>query len=156
MKHLITAGLLTLHFFAGCNNAKEDKTTAAESSAPSKKETSSAATGSGQWKGSFSNGMKGATISFEVAGDSVKDLTFQGYWRCEGKLDLTTLGPSTAYPLQGNSFDGVIVEPKDGPAPFHFEVHGKLNDNKAEGTLQFVNTAAGCTTYKLNWTAEKQ
>jgi hypothetical protein len=107
--------------------------------------------GAGHWKGSFSNGMKGATISFDVDGKQVKDLTFKGYWRCDGKLELTTIGPSTAYAIKGKAVDGTIKE-----SGFYFEVHGNFNGNKASGTLRFAFVAGGCDTYKLNWTAEKQ
>ena len=52
--------------------------------------------------------------------------------------------------------DGVIVEPKDGPSPFCYDLHGSFDDDKAKGTLRISNVPAGCDTYKLNRTAEKE
>jgi hypothetical protein len=114
-----------------------------------KEDLSDAATS--HWKGTFSNGMKGAAISFDVEGNQVKDLAFKGYWRCDGKLELTTIGPSKGYAIKGTAVDGTIKE-----SGFYFEVHGNFNGNKASGTLRFAFVAGGCDTYKLNWTAEKQ
>jgi hypothetical protein len=108
-------------------------------------------TGSGRWKGTFSNGMKGATISFDVEGNEVKNLSFEGYWRCDGKLELTTIGPEKGYIIKGKAVDGTIRE-----SGFYFELHGTFNGNKASGTLRFAFVAGGCDTYKLNWTAKKQ
>jgi len=124
---------------------KEEKT----APAATKEESSNAA--AGHWKGSFSNGMKGATISFDVEKNQVKNLTFEGYWRCDGKLELTTIGPEAGYVIKGNAVDGTHKE-----SGFYFELHGKFNGNKASGKLRFAFVAGGCDTYELNWTAAKQ
>ena len=78
-------------------------------------------------------------------------MTFEGYWRCDGKLDLTTLGPEKSFPIKGNKVDGVIIE-----SGFYYELHGSVSGTKASGTLRIAYTGLGCDTYKLNWTAEKQ
>ena len=108
-------------------------------------------TAGNHWKGFFSNGMKGAKLSFDVKDGEVKDLTFQGYWRCERKLELTTLGPKKGFAIQGDKVDGIIKE-----SGFYYELHGSFSGNKASGTLRIAFTAGGCDTYKLNWTAEKE
>lgn len=156
MKTFFSVALLAF-LFAACN--PDDNATREEEetiSTTKKKKPKKNASSEGNWKGTFSNGMKGATISFEVDGDELKDLVFEGYWRCEGKLDLTTVGPEKSFTIEGNKVDGEIIEPEDGLAPYHFELHGKFDGNTAEGTLKIENVPAGCTTYKLNWTAEKE
>jgi len=152
MKHLLAA--LWLAFLIACNN---DKTTPV----PNSSESSSAGSSSnksGHWEGGFSNGLKGATISFDISedGKELKDLTFQGYWRCEGKLDLTTLGPEKSFTIQNNKVDGVIIEPENGAAPFRFELHGSFTGDSAEGSFRISNVPAGCDTYMLNWSAKKK
>jgi hypothetical protein len=89
MKHILTALFCTILF--ACNNT----TTTGKSAEPSSSSTTDASSNSsGHWEGSFSNGMKGAKISFDISDDGkeLRELTFQGYWRCDGSLDLTTLG----------------------------------------------------------------
>lgn len=153
MKTILSATLFTL-LLAACNSSESASVTSINkeerSIAVEQKEVSSDA-GKGRWKGSFSNGMKGATISFDVEGNQVKNVTFQGYWRCDGKLELTTIGPDKGYLIKGKTVDGTIKE-----SGFYFELHGAFNGNKASGTLRFAFVAGGCDTYKLNWTAEKE
>ena len=148
MKHLLTLWLLPL--FSFCHDGKGAANEIIRNEASVQRETT-AAPPSGNWKGSFSNGMKGAKLSFDVKNGEVKDLTFQGYWRCDGKLELTTLGPEKGFAIKGNSVDGILKE--EG---FYFELHGTFTGNKASGTLRIAFVAGGCDTYKLNWTAEKQ
>lgn len=111
-----------------------------------------------KFEGTFSNGMKGAKISFILSADGkkLKDLTFQGYWRCDGKLELTTVGPSEnkSFPVINGKVDGIIVEPENGGATaFRFELHGTINGKQASGTFRMNINALACDTYKLNWTA---
>lgn len=141
-----------------CSNDKNNKTenTSLESSSSSSANSSSSA---GHWEGTFSNGMKGAKISFDISKDQkeVKELTFQGYWRCQGKLDLTTLGPKKSFLIQNNKVDGVIVEPEGGGATaIRYELHATINGDKVEGTFRMNLNALGCDTYKLNFTAKKK
>lgn len=152
MKHSLTALCFVLLF--ACNN---DKTISAPNSSKSSSAASSS-NNSGHWEGNFSNGLKGATISFDISedGKELKNLTFQGYWRCEGKLDITTLGPEKSYTIENNKVDGVIIEPENGAAPFRFELHGSFTGDSAEGTFRISNVPAGCDTYVLNWSAKKK
>lgn len=152
MKTILSVALFSF-LFSACNSSgnasiasnKEQTINNAD------KKDSNGDVSSGRWKGTFSNGMKGATISFEVDGNKMKDLTFQGYWRCAGKLEQTTIGPGTAYVIKGKTAEGTIKE-----SGFYFEVNGNFNGSKASGTLRFAFVAGGCDTYKLNWTAEKE
>jgi hypothetical protein len=155
MKHMLTAFCAVLLF--ACNNDKGTST----QNIPSESSSSANAVsnGGGHWEGTFSNGMKGAKISFDISkdGKELKDLTFEGYWRCDGKLDLTTLGPEKSFAVENNKVDGVIVEPEDGGASAaRFELHAAINDDKAEGTFRMNINGLGCDTYQLNWTASKK
>lgn len=118
--------------------------------------TTQKAAKSGKFRGSFSNGYKETFISFEVEDNRLKDLTFDGYWRCDGSIDRTTLGPEKSFDIVDGQVNGVIVEPEDGPAPFRYELHGNIDGNLAQGTLRISNIPANCDTYKLEWTAEKE
>jgi hypothetical protein len=156
MKKFVPALFCLFLFACNDNTGSEKQTSSVEGSQPA---STSSADISGHWEGSFSNGMKGAKISFDISkdGTELKDLIFQGYWRCEGKLDLTTLGPEKSFSVQNNKADGVIVEPEGGGATAaRFELHGTFNGNTAEGTFRMNINGLGCDTYKLKWTAEKK
>ncbi len=156
MKTILSLSMLAFIMVA-CNPAESNTTTEKEKTATSEsKETASANAGSGHYKGTFSNGMKGNKISFDVDGNELKNLTFEGYWHCEGKLDLTTLGPEKSFTIKGNKVDQAIIEPEGDWAPFHFDLKATINGNQASGTLRIANVKAGCDTYKLEWTAEKE
>jgi hypothetical protein len=108
------------------------------------------------FEGSFSNGMKGAKFTFTLSADgkTMNDITFRGYWRCSGKLDLTTLGPSKGIKVQNGNIDAIVVEPENGGATaMRYELHGTINGKQASGTFRMNLNALGCDTYKLNWTA---
>ena len=147
MKKILFVPLFGALFIAACGSAEKP----AETKNTATVVAQESSTAGSHWKGSFSNGLKGAKLSFDINNNEVKDLTFQGYWRCDGKLELTTLGPKKGFPIKGNSVDGIIKE-----SGFYFELHGTVTGNKASGTLRIAFAAGGCDTYKLNWTAEKQ
>lgn len=144
MRKFASVTLFAALLFAACGTAasKED---------PKNNPEIKAAPPGGHWKGSFSNGMKGAKISFDVAGNEVKNLIFHGYWRCDGKLELTTIGPEKSYAIKGKSVDGTLKE-----QGFYFALQGTFTGKKAAGTLRFAFASGDCDTYKLNWTAEKE
>ncbi|RTQ53762.1 hypothetical protein EJV47_03235 [Hymenobacter gummosus] len=109
-----------------------------------------------RWTGPISNGMKGDKISFDVApdGKTVSNVTFEGYWRCSGKLEQTTAGPEKAFPVQGGKIRGVVVDPPNGGATaWRYELEGDLSKAAAKGTFRMNINALGCDTYKLQWTA---
>ena len=144
--------LLLLLPFVSCTNSHE--TTPASSP-----ESTDATLAGKHWEGAFTNGMKQTYISFDVAADGkkVENVTFKGYWRCDGKLEQTTLGPEKAFPLKGNRADGVIVEPEGGGSTaMRFEFHGVFKGSEAEGTFRINLNALGCDTYKLNWKAKRK
>lgn len=151
--------LLFSAFLFACNNDKTPNTSSGTLSSSSSSSANSSSNISGHWEGTFSNGVKGAKISFDISKDQkeLKELTFRGYWRCEGKLDLTTLGPEKSFSIQNNKVDGVIVEPEGGGATaVRFELHATISGDAATGTFRMNLNALGCDTYKLNFTAKKK
>ena len=151
MKTFLSVSLFSLFSIACNSSANTTYQPNEETASATVKNDENNSAGAGHWTGTFSNGMKGATISFDVEKNEVKNLTFKGYWRCAGKLELTTIGPDAGYVIKGNAVDGTNKE-----SGFYFELHGTFKGNKASGTLRFAFVAGGCDTYKLNWTAEKQ
>lgn len=144
-------------FLFACNN--EDGSSAKDASGSVSSSSENVASLSGKWEGSFSNGLTGATISFIIpdGGKELKELTFQGYWRCDGKLDLTTIGPEKSFVIENNSVSGIIVEPEDGGATaMRYELHARFNGDSAQGTFRMNINALGCDTYQLNWSAKKK
>ncbi|HSF54081.1 MAG TPA: hypothetical protein VLA71_10030, partial [Algoriphagus sp.] len=102
------------------------------------------------------NGMKGDSLFFDVSADGTKleNLTFKGYWRCDGVLEQITVGPDGDYPITSEKVGGHITEPPNGGATaWRFEVNGEIQESKASGTFRMNINALGCDTYKLDWTA---
>jgi len=111
------------------------------------------------WQGTFSNGYKGATISFNIStdGNRLEDLTFSGYWKCSGGIEQITIGPDKSYSIQNGRVSGVITEPENGGATaFRFDLNATIGSKSATGTLRINLNALGCDSYKLNWTAQKK
>ena len=106
--------------------------------------------------GAISNGMKGDSIFFDVSADGTKleNLTFKGYWRCDGTLEQTTVGPDGDFQITNGKVEGHISEPPNGGATaWRFEVNGEIKESKASGTFRMNINALSCDTYKLEWTA---
>ena len=138
-----------------CNNAGTDHKNTAGTSPASKE----AAGKTQHWEGVFTNGMKQTYISFDISADGkqLQNLTFKGYWRCDGKLTQDIMGPEKSFAIVGNKVDGVIVEPEGGGATAtRYELHASFSGNKAEGTFRMNINGLGCDTHKLTWTAEKK
>ncbi|MDQ3279330.1 MAG: hypothetical protein M3Q06_13455 [Bacteroidota bacterium] len=134
---------------AGCSNEiapiQKDRSEGAAAAAEVK-------TKDRHWEGAFTNGMKETFISFDVSPDGKKlsNLTFKGYWRCNGKLTQDILGPEESFQIKNGVVDGVII---DKEAYIRYELKATLNGNKAEGTFRMSITGLGCDTYVLKWTA---
>ena len=147
--------LLSVFYLVSCNNDKVGKN---NGDTVNTKKTNSSSLNGGHYQGAFTNGMKKTYISFDVSDDGkeLANLTFKGYWRCNGTLEQTTIGPEKNYTITNGKVDGVIIEPEGGAAPFRYELHGSITGDNAEGSLRVSNVPAGCDTYKLTWTAEKK
>lgn len=121
-------------------------------------EASEQAKGGAHYEGTFSNGYKGSKISFNISEDGTKleNLTFDGHWQCNGKLEQTKVGPEKAYSIENGKVDGHITEPEGGGSTaWRFELTATFDGSKAEGTFRVNINNLGCDTYKLNWTAER-
>lgn len=108
------------------------------------------------FKGAFSNGMKGDSIFFTVSADGKKlsNLTFKGYWRCSGKLEQTLTGPDGSYVIINGKAQGHISEPPNGGSTaWRFDIDAAINGNKASGTFRMNINNLGCDTYLLKFTA---
>jgi hypothetical protein len=136
-----------------CNDDATNKTDKATETKAT--ETSSSAKGK-HFEGIISNGMKGDKISFNISEDGKKleNLTFKGYWRCDGKLESTTAGPNGSYDIVDGKVAGHINEPPNGGSTaWRFDLEATINGDKAEGTFRMNINNLGCDTYKLKWTA---
>jgi hypothetical protein len=149
--------LATLLSFSCNSSDANDKAKASNAETISSNTVASAETDGKeqQWEGVFTNGMKETTISFNVSADGKKitDLTFNGYWRCDGRLTKDILGPEEAFDLKSGVVDGVIV---DKTAYIRYELKGKLTGKTASGTFRMSITGLNCDTYVLKWTAKRK
>lgn len=111
------------------------------------------------YEGTISNGFKGDKISFNISADGkqLTDLTFNGYWRCSGKLEQTKVGPDKGFTIVNGKVNGAIVEPPDGGSTaWRFDLQATIANGKASGTFRMNINSLGCDTYKLQWTAVKK
>lgn len=136
---------------SSCNteNGKPVKTTAAS------QEKGNASRGA-HFEGTVSNGMKGDKISFDVSADGkrIENLTFTGYWRCDGKLESVTAGPEGSFDIVNNKVSGHISEPPNGGSTaWRFELEASIDGKEADGNFRMNINNLGCDTYKLKWTA---
>ena len=146
---------LTFATLTGCSNPdpSNDKGLTV-SNASLKKEVS---VSKKHFKGALSNGMKGDSISFDISADGkrLENLTFKGYWRCNGRLESTRVGPDGFYQIVNNKVNDHISEPPDGGSTaWRFDLQASIAGNSASGTFRMNINNLGCDTYKLNWTAK--
>src|SRR5699024_10395013 len=109
-----------------------------------------------KFTGTFSNGFTGSKISFTLSkdGQTIKNLTFSGHWRCGSSTEQITVGPEKVVPVKNGVIKSVIVDPENGGASaFRFDVKGNVKGNSASGTFRMSITGLSCDTYLLKWTA---
>ncbi len=114
--------------------------------------------GQQKFAGSFSNGYKGAKLSFVLSADqkTISDFTFTGYWRCGGSTESIIAGPGKSFPVKNGEVHAVITDPENGgSSAFRFNINGTVKSNTASGTFRMNITGLSCDTYLLNWTAKK-
>lgn len=115
--------------------------------------------GKKHFKGIFSNGMKGDSISFDISEDGTRleNLTFKGWWRCDGKIEHTTAGPEGSFAIRDGKVNDHISEPPNGGSTaWRFDLEATIASGSAEGTFRMNINNLGCNTYKLNWTAKAE
>lgn len=154
MKKVLTPFLFLI--FISCNNSSEN-TNAISEKQPAKQE--SATVKGGHYEGAFTNGMKETFISFDISEDGKKldNLTFDGYWRCDGKLEQTRMGPEKGFDVLNNKVDAHLSEPEDGGATaIRYQLKADIDGKKAKGSFRMNINALSCDTYLLHWTAERK
>ncbi|WP_139924924.1 hypothetical protein [Hymenobacter sp. DG01] len=113
-----------------------------------------------RWTGTISNGMKGDKVSFTVSPDGkrISDFTFDGYWRCSGKLERQVIGPEGGFEIKTGKLKAVAVEPPDGGATaWRFALEGDFTARTAaKGTFRMNINNLGCDTYVLQWSAKPE
>lgn len=110
-----------------------------------------------KYNGTFSNGYTGGKISFVLSkdGKEIKDLTFNGHWRCSGSVEQITAGPEKPIKVNNGLISSVVTEPENGGASaFRFAINGTIKANQASGTFRMSITGLSCDTYELKWTAK--
>lgn len=109
------------------------------------------------YRGAISNGMKGDSLSFDLSADRKKlsNLTFNGYWRCSGKLERErAAGPDGSFDVVNGKVDGHISEPPGGGSTaWRFDLNAAINDKTATGTFRMNINNLGCDTYLLKFEA---
>lgn len=109
------------------------------------------------FKGALTGGMKGDSIFFRLSEDrkTLSDLTFKGYWRCNGKLEmLAGAGPDGNFEVLNGKVKGHISEPPNGGSTaWRFDLDADIQDHTATGTFRMNINNLGCDTYLLNFTA---
>lgn len=109
-----------------------------------------------KFRGTFSNGYKGAKLSFTLSADGkqIQQFTFDGYWRCGTSTEHITAGPSKNFKVVNGKIQDVIVDPENGgSSAFRFSLDGLVKGKQANGTFRMSITGLSCDTYKLSWTA---
>lgn len=107
------------------------------------------------FKGTLVGGFKGDSIFFDVNGSKLQNLTFKGYWRCSGKLEMMpAAGPAGSFTLVNGKVDDHISEPPNGGATaWRFDLKATVEGSKASGTFRMNINGLGCNTGMLKWEA---
>lgn len=148
-------GILSIVLLS-CNSAPTNNTTSANPADNTNKKPATASKATRHFRGAFSNGMKGDSISFDVSADGTKleNLTFKGYWRCAGKLESTIAGPDAAFTIKdGKVNDHILEPPGGGSTAWRFDLEANIDGARAEGNFRMNISNLDCNSYKLNWTA---
>lgn len=111
-----------------------------------------------KFTGTFSNGFKGAKLSFTLSenGKEIKNFIFDGYWRCGGSTEHIKAGPEKSFNVVNGKIQGTLSDPENGgSSAFRFSLEGQINGKAANGTFRMSITGLRCDTYVLNWAAEE-
>ncbi|MDO7845172.1 hypothetical protein Q5H92_02310 [Hymenobacter sp. M29] len=108
------------------------------------------------FKAKILNGMKGDSLSFVLApdGKTVRNLTFKGYWRCDGKLEQQRAADPTkgTYAVRNGTISGRLCEPPNGGATaWCFDFGGQITGKTAKGRFRMNINALRCDSYELQW-----
>ena len=139
-----------------CTNSTGSSSSVAKASDATVNPATSKPSNSRHFSGAILNGMKGDSIFFDLSPDGKKleQLTFKGYWRCNGRLEQITAGPQGSFIIENGKINGHITEPPDGGSTaWRFELEADIKGNIAIGNFRMNINNPGCDTYKLQWKA---
>jgi hypothetical protein len=111
-----------------------------------------------RWSGAASNGTRTEKISFLVSPDGRKltELTFDGYWRCAGKVKRQVVGSDKSFPIVNGKAGGVVLDPPTGDT-WRFELEGDFSSTDAAAdTFRMRINSPGCDAYQVQWAAAPQ
>lgn len=112
------------------------------------------------FRGALKGGMKGDSIFFDVSADGkrLENLTFKGYWYCDGTLERqTAAGPEGHFDLVDGKVNSHISEPPNGGATaWRFDLNATIEGKKASGTFRMNINALRCNTGTLSWEAVRE
>lgn len=144
--------LLALAFVACSNSPAEPQTNNLIDDLPAVQKNKAL-----HFRGAFSNGMKGDSLSFDLSADGkqLSNLTFKGYWRCNGRLEiLPAAGPDGSFLVVNGKVKGHISEPPGGGSTaWRFDLDCSINGKKATGTFRMNINNLGCDSYLLKFEA---
>jgi len=150
----IIASACSLFILISCSN---NKTQNSNATGTSQKQIDTDLGSTRNFRGALTGGFKGDSIFFDVNADGTKleNLTFKGYWRCDGKLEmLSAAGPEGSFTLVNNKVDDHISEPPNGGATaWRFDLNASINGKEGSGTFRMNINGLGCNTGMLKWTA---
>lgn len=136
-----------------CNNSQTENSTINQETITNEKGESIK-----HFRGAITNGMKGDSLSFDLSADGKKisNLTFNGWWRCNGSLERQpAAGPTGEFDVIDSKVNAAIAEPPGGGSTaWRFELNATINGNKANGTFRMNINNLGCDTYVLKFDAE--
>ena len=156
-KGILIYPAMILGIVAACSNQNTHEKNTVSPDSDSRTEKAAATGKLKHFKGALTGGMKGDSIFFDVnaAGTKLENLTFKGYWRCNGKLEQErAAGPMGAFSLLNGKVNDHISEPPDGGATaWRFDLEATIEGNTATGKFRMNINALGCNTGTLQWTA---
>lgn len=155
MKRMNIYSAIVIALLIACNNPGSTETTTSSLPENTLNEAGTTDVGTKHFRGALTGGMKGDSIFFDVNGNKLENLTFKGYWRCDGRLTQErAAGPEVFFTLVNGKVNGHISEPPNGGASaWRFDLNATIDGKKASGTFRMNINGLGCNTGTLQWTA---
>ena len=146
---------IAIALLIACNNSGSTETATPPAIENNATEIVTTEVGIKHFRGALSGGMKGDSIFFEVNGNKLENLTFKGYWRCDGRLTQErAAGPQGVFTLVNGKVNDHMSEPPDGGASaWRFDLNASIDGKNASGTFRMNINGLGCNTGTLQWTA---
>jgi hypothetical protein len=140
-----------------CNNAEVTASNTADPKKVDPEVIAEPAKAGLHFRAALKGGMKGDSLFFDVSADGkrIENLTFKGYWYCDGKLEReNAAGPEGYFTVVDGKVDTHISEPPNGGATaWRFDLKATIDGKKASGTFRMNINALRCNTGTLSWGA---